>query len=236
MISSPGGRPYNEDSCNFLTAGELSCWVLADGLGGQGGGDAASSMACDTVLRSFQKSPEITSLAVQSYIDSANHAILERQQIDPALMRMASTVVVLAADLNRAVWGHLGDSRLYHLRKGKIIAQTKDHSVAQSLVDAGDLKPAQIRFHPDRSSLRKSLGKKEQSGTSTFPKPTPIDPGDAFLLCSDGFWELVTEVEMEIEYSKARTPSDWLRGMEFRLFRKITPESDNYSAVAVFAV
>jgi serine/threonine protein phosphatase PrpC len=236
MISSPGGRQHNEDHCSFLAAGELSCWVLADGLGGPGGGEVASQLACDTALRAFQQSPEVSSRAVESYINAANRAILERQQTDPALMFMASTVVVLAADQSLAVWGHAGDSRLYHLRGGKIVAQTKDHSVAQALVDGGEIQPVQIRFHPDRSSLQSSLGRKEQPGASTLPKPIPVQPGDAFLLASDGFWELLTEVEMEIEYSKARTPSDWLRGMEFRLFRKIAAESDNYSAVAVFAV
>ena len=71
---------------------------------------------------------------------------------------------------------------------------------------------------------------------SNSMNPLSIEAGDAFLLCSNGFWELLSELEMEIEYSKAKNPSEWLRGMESRLFRKIEAGGDNYSAVAVFAL
>jgi serine/threonine protein phosphatase PrpC len=236
MICSAGGRAYNEDHCNFLMTDGAGCWVLADGLGGHGGGATAAQLAVDTVLECFSAAPEVSAAAMEAYLAAANQAIVDRQASDPVLLRMASTVVVLLSDFRRALWGHIGDSRLYHFRKGAVAGQTRDHSVAQSLADSGEITAAQIRFHPDRSSLRRSLGKADQA-QPTVAAAVAVEPGDAFLLASDGFWEYVTETEMEVELSKALTPGDWLRTMEIRLRARAGAgaENDNYSAVAVLA-
>jgi serine/threonine protein phosphatase PrpC len=235
MLSSAGGRSYNEDHCNFLLLPQAGCWVLCDGLGGHGGGANASQLAVDTILQCFQSSPEVSAKALESYLSAANQVIVSHQASDPSLARMASTAVVLVSDFHQALWAHIGDSRLYHFREGRVIGQTKDHSVAQALADSGDISPAQIRFHPDRSSLRRSLGKAEQAQPVVLPAPAAVQAGDAFLLASDGFWEYVTETEMEVELSKAMTPGDWLRTMERRLRAKASADFDNYSAVAVLA-
>jgi serine/threonine protein phosphatase PrpC len=232
MICSAGGREYNEDHCNFLIAGEAGCWVLCDGLGGHAGGAAASGLAVETILQRFRTSPEVSGQAIEAHLAAANQAIVERQSEDPALVRMASTAVVLLSDINNAVWAHIGDSRLYHFRRGRAATSTKDHSVAQALADAGDILPSEIRFHPDRASLRRSLGKAEPSQPS-IAGVVAIESGDAFLLASDGFWEFVSETEMEVELSKAMTPGDWLRTMERRLLTEAPSGHDNYSAVAV---
>jgi serine/threonine protein phosphatase PrpC len=236
MLTSAGGRSYNEDHCNFLLLPQAGCWVLCDGLGGHGGGANASQLAVDTILQSFRTSPEVSPKALESYLAAANQVIVDQQSSDPALVRMASTAVVLVSDFRQALWAHIGDSRLYHFRGGRAISQTKDHSVAQALADSGEIAPSQIRFHPDRSSLRRSLGKAEQTQPTVLSAALPLQAGDAFLLASDGFWEYVTETEMEIELSKAMTPADWLRTMERRLRTKANGDFDNYSAVAVLSL
>ena len=233
MLSAAGGRPSNEDRCDFLSLPRAACWVLCDGLGGHGGGATASQVAVETILQCFQASPEISAHALEACLLSANQAIVEQQASDPALLRMATTAVVLVADYRKAQWAHIGDSRLYHFRGGRLIAQTKDHSVAQALADAGDIAVGEVRFHPDRGSLRRSLGNSAQSQPTVLPVPSEVTTGDAFLLASDGFWEYVTETEMEIELSKAAAPADWLKTMQRRLVARAAPDHDNYSAIAV---
>jgi serine/threonine protein phosphatase PrpC len=203
-------------------------------LGGHGGGANASQLAVETILQCFRTAPEVSTNALEAYLAAANQAIVGQQSTDPALLRMASIAVVLVSNYREGLWAHIGDSRLYHFRAGRLASQTKDHSVAQALADAGDIPAAQIRFHPDRSSLRRSLGKAEQAQPSVLASPVATQPGDAFLLASDGFWEYVTETEMEVELSKAIAPGDWLRTMERRLRAKAALDHDNYSAVAVF--
>ncbi|MBC9784326.1 serine/threonine-protein phosphatase [Heliobacterium chlorum] len=132
------------------------------------------------------------------------------------------------------VCGHIGDSRLYYFRDGKIVFITKDHSVSQAMADAGYISHEEIRFHEDRNRVLRSLGQKESIRPDIVRIPGPYRPGDAFLLCTDGFWEHVWEREMEIDLSKAETPDAWLELMEIRIMERAPEDHDNYSAISVF--
>ena len=233
QVSNPGGRDYNEDHTLTAATHDTACWVVADGLGGHGGGADASAIACQAVIASFLANPSPSPGAVQSHIRSAHQSVLAQQVAQPALARMRTTIVVLVANAVHAVWGHVGDSRLYHLRRGKILAQTKDHSVPQNLVEAGEITSEQIRHHEDRNRLLRSLGEEEVARASILPEAIPVCQGDAFLLCSDGFWEKVHELEMELDFAKSREPAEWLSYMETRLQERVDGSHDNYTAVAI---
>ncbi len=240
-LSSPGGREHNEDSTGFRivqtgthTTGK-GCWVLADGLGGHRGGAVASSLAVNAALSAFEAAPAVTQESLAGLVGAAHQAVLDRQQSEPDLSHMRTTLVALIASGQEARWAHAGDSRLYWLSAGVIQAQTADHSVPQRLADAGEIRPEEIRQHEDRSRLLRSLGAKPEPGATLRPEPAPVASGDAFLLCSDGFWEWVTEPEMEEDFAAAGSPEQWLGKMEQRLRARATPGHDNYSAIAVFA-
>jgi serine/threonine protein phosphatase PrpC len=225
-LSAPGGRTVNEDAVGY----RIGCWALADGLGGHRGGEIASRLALDAVLASFDENPEICEAAVNAHLENANRAVLDRQAAEPELAHMRTTLVVLIASPQKAMWVHAGDSRLYWLRGGMIREQTKDHSVPQRLVDAGEISADQIRGHEDRSRLLNSIGAREQVVASHGG--TDTQPGDAFLLASDGFWECVMEREME-EDSRAASCEAWLGKMEARVKARAGSDHDNYSAIAV---
>lgn len=234
FVSRVGGREHNEDYCNFLDLGPAACWVTADGLGGHRGGEIASRNAVEAVLASFRADPQVSAAALQHHLDAAQAAVLQAQAEQANLSTMRTTIVALIADSTRVQWGHVGDSRLYCLEKGEIAFQTSDHSVVQMLVDAGDLKPEQIRHHEDRNRLLRCLG---NQGTDLRPTiltdPRPLSGGSAFLLCTDGFWENVLEREMEVDFAKADDAFDWLTLMEDRLLERATENDDNYTAMAV---
>jgi PPM family protein phosphatase len=229
VVSHAGGRDYNEDACDHRDG----CWVLADGLGGHGGGEVASRIAVDTVLRSLGHTAP-TRAGIERAVQAANDALHAQQQANHRLEGMRTTLVILASDGCTALWAHVGDSRLYHFRNREILSQTEDHSVPQALVKAGEIRPGDIRHHEDRNRLLRTLGADEKPRPTLLPAPAPLASGDAFLLCTDGFWEYVSEQEMEVTLAKSATPEDWLQLMIGRLLADAEPDNDNYTAMAVF--
>ncbi|MCF8209760.1 MAG: protein phosphatase 2C domain-containing protein, partial [Rhodoferax sp.] len=131
-LSQAGGRKVNEDAANCVILSDTQgCWVLADGLGGHGGGDVAANLAVNTMLAAYQNKPEFSAGQIDHMLGLAHHAILQGQQETDRLSAMRSTAVVLLLQGTQAWWAHVGDSRLYRFAHGNIAQQTKDHSVPQ---------------------------------------------------------------------------------------------------------
>ena len=215
-----GGRPYNEDSIGISDSIDpVGTFALADGLGGHGMGDIASSTAIKCAMESSHLLRGNDFLA-ECFI---TEAILSEQLRLHAKSKMKTTMVVLHIEHGRAYYAHIGDSRLYHFSRRGCKQLTMDHSVPQMLVAAGEIKPSEIRHHPDRNKLLRVLGVEWESPRFTLcKKPMHVWPGDAFLLCSDGFWEYIEECEMLDLYHEHRR-----RGVENE------GTADNFSAIAV---
>ncbi len=224
-----GGREYNEDSvkCYFPEDGKI-CVALADGLGGHGGGDIASKIVCDTVHDGFCGKADEAQLS--ELLQEAHREILATKK---DARSMKSTAVVLAVEGNKAVWAHVGDSRLYHFIDGELVFQTKDHSASQVAVMLGDITPDEIRFNANRNKILRSLGQDGALTVDTASKT--LEKGKhAFLLCSDGFWEYVLESEMVSELRAATSPTDWIRRMHKVLSKRVDGTNDNNTAAAVW--
>jgi len=245
ILSRTGGREVNEDACGFWSAPEACFCALSDGLGGHGGGDVASKLTVQHALDWFRGTPESSTRAIKASLAAANAAIMREQQRNAALRQMRATAVILAIDTRRdtAVWGHAGDSRLYCFRQGRIIEQTRDHSMLQGMVDAGYLQPKELRVSFNRSKLLSALGNGGQFDADVIPVAFPLLPGDVFLLCTDGLWEYVDEEDMERLLDAARTAEAWLKAMESQVLERgskrqdddsVIEGQDNYSAIAVW--
>ena len=236
VLSNPGGRERNEDACGFWS-GDGGCFcVVSDGAGGHGGGDVASKLAVRVILTKFQEAPLCTGAAIEAALTSAHRAIVAQQSTRDELSGMRATATVLAIDTagHRAVWGHVGDTRLYCFREGRVIAQTKDHSVVQKMVDAGYLAQTALRESLQRSRLFAALGHNEDFVATVQDAPFALAAGDVFLLCTDGFWEYIDESAMAAALGRARSPADWLRDMEQDVVAHGGREQDNFSALAVW--
>ena len=236
VLSKAGGRQVNEDACGFWSSPEACFCAVSDGLGGHYGGDVASKLAVQHALDWFRSAPECSRRAVEASLRAGNLAIIREQQRDPRLKHMRATAVILSIDTKRAVavWGHIGDSRLYCFRQGRIIQQTRDHSVLQSMVDAGYLQPGELRIAPNRSRLLTALGNEEQFDMDVIPIAFPLLDGDVFLLCTDGLWEYVEEEEMEQMLGASATAPDWLKALEGQVIARGHKGQDNYSAITVW--
>lgn len=230
-----GGRQTNEDCAGWTAVGGQTCWALADGLGGHAAGEIASEVAVEAALAAFRTQPGTTPAALNRCMAAAQRLILQFQAGQSALRSMRTTLVVLVTDaMGVARWSHVGDSRLYVFRDGSVVRQTADHSLPQALVEAGQIGPADVRRHPDRNRLLRALGSRSEPNPEVS-EAFAVQPGDAFLLCTDGFWELVEEPEMAADLATASTPAAWLSAMEGRLRERAAGDHDNYTALAVCA-
>jgi PPM family protein phosphatase len=229
-----GGRKYNEDYCSFIEEAGFGCYVLADGLGGHRGGAVAAKITVEAILEHFKTSPGNSRDHIKSYLETARFRFLEEQGKDRSLSNMKATLVVVLTDFREACWGHVGDSRLYCFRNGRLIMQTKDHSVPQHLADSGAISQEEVRFHEDRNRLTRAFDGGDLSRFEIVDKPLELQGNEAMLICSDGFWEYVLEPEMEDDLQSANTPALWLDLMEKRLLARVKSGNDNYSALALY--
>lgn len=234
VLSEPGGRPVNEDSVGRFQNGDRRCYVLCDGLGGHGMGDAASSLVIDVFEDQFFKSDDAVNFLGQTF--AASQDILMAEQIARnAKRKMKTTAVALITDERNAYIGHIGDSRLYVFKNNRVWSRTTDHSIPQMLVMSGEIKENQIRNHPDRNILLRVMGVEWEEPMYELAAPVPLRKCQAFLLCSDGFWELIEEKEMCEQLRKADSVEQWLDAMT-QIVRKngIGRNMDNFSAIAVW--
>ena len=238
VLSERGGRTENQDACDQWSGEGTAFFVVCDGAGGHLGGAVASKLALAETLASLRATGACTAEALELAMRTANDALVREQQAQTQFSQMRATIVALAIDLMRgsASWGHLGDSRLYCFRDRNIVAQTRDHSVVQTLVDAGYLQPRELRTSPERSKLLSALGDADHFEPAVAAETFPLATGDKFLLCTDGLWEYVQESEMEAAISECASAQDWLRALERYVLARGKRKHDNYSAIAVWVL
>lgn len=169
-------------------------FVVADGMGGHAGGDVASSIAITRLERLDRPygSPPEAERALQSAISETAVDLIDTVEVRPELAGMGTTVSALVMVDEYAVIAHIGDSRIYLYRDGALTQITTDHTFVQRLVDSGRITPEEARFHPRRSVLMRVLGDMDPNPElDTFIMPT--QPGDRWLLCSDGLSGVVDD-------------------------------------------
>lgn len=235
-LTKQGDRSCNEDALGERITEADACLVLSDGAGGHGGGDVASRLAVAQVLDAFAYEPRVDPEYLLTLVDLANQAVLEGQNGGTRLADMRATLVLLIIDRRQdvALWAHSGDSRAYCFRGGRVLHQTLDHSVLQSMVAAGYAEPTALRTHPQRGKLLSALGAAEGLQVSVASQPLALREGDVFLLCSDGFWEYVEESRMAQLLTNAHDPQAWLLSLENEVLAHARPNHDNYSAITLW--
>ena len=224
-----GGRNINEDSIGVSE----TVAIVADGLGGQGEGDVASK-ACVDYMLSQPLQNQIENTDMHLLISGVNEAVYRTKISYEKPSNMATTVVAAFVSGDMFNYFNVGDSRLYFFRKNKILFRSKDHSVTQACVDMGTIDESKMRFHEDRNKLTKALGLYPDIKVPQVFSPMKLETGDAYLLCTDGFWEYVYDEEMEKTLKKSRTPQEWVDAMLKKHKKRAGKNNDNLSAVCVF--
>jgi protein phosphatase len=180
-------RSENEDSL-FVRA---PIFVVADGMGGAQAGEVASKTAADAFDRDLPEGPPENFL--RETIEAANRRIHELARADPSKAGMGTTITaaIVAAQSEEVSIGHVGDSRAYRLRRGKLERLTRDHSLVEEMRRKGQITDAQAEDHPQRSIITRALGPEPEVEVDL--QTVPAAPGDVFLLCSDGLTTMVGE-------------------------------------------
>lgn len=233
LYTNQGGRSHNEDCARWEIRENSGFFVVADGLGGHRGGEIASKLVAESLYQSWKNEtmPPINRAKwLESEIHKADLALLAEQKMRQQSMK--TTVAVLTLDDDLLSWTHVGDSRIYALSGGCIYPLTHDHSVSYKKHLAGQISRNALNFDEDRSSLLQAVGAHSRCrphATSAFAMP-----GDAFLLCSDGFWEYVYDEEILADFLISDSPRQWVETLLVRILPRLRTNNDNATLLAVY--
>lgn len=232
-VTATGDRSSNEDAYGHARDGDVINFIVSDGVGGARGGMLASR----TVVESSRKLPlSINPNDLRERFDATSNLIRHQQALSQENARMGATVaeIRIHCSQQQAVWGHWGDSRIYWFRGSELLETTNDHSVVQSFVNAGLLSASAALTHPKKNVLMGAFGVDCGVGYDVLPKSVYLAQGDAFLLCTDGFWNLVSEKTMLELLEKAVSVESWIKSMVQVIVNSDIENKDNYTAVGVW--
>jgi len=180
--------------------------VVADGMGGHRGGETASRLAVEAIGDVFARSEETLEKMMRTAIETANERVYSCAREDPNLTGMGTTVVALGLGEGGEAWvAHVGDSRLYLLRNGRLDALTADHSVVAQMQQEGFISAEEAQTHPRRNELTRSVG--VDASVEMDVARIAVKPGDRFLLCSDGLCGYLGDVEIREVLERERPPN-----------------------------
>jgi protein phosphatase len=207
-VSSDVGRRRrsNEDACAL--APDLGLYLVADGMGGHSAGQVASRLAAqsaEAALRRTRGGGAGLGERLRHAVANANREVFGAAQSDRALAGMGTTVVALLAGHERIALAHVGDSRAYRVRGGRIHQLTADHSLVAELVRRGEISHEAAREHPHRHVLTRALG--VRSDVEPDVEEFPAVDGDVYVLCSDGLTGHVSDDEIAELVSSEKDPS-----------------------------
>ncbi len=201
-------RDHNEDA--IASDVSIGLLVLADGMGGYKAGEVASEMAVLTIVAELKEAiteqsavtgfkdlnldAAMESLLLVDAVKKANDAILKVSQSQPQCAGMGTTLVVCLFTDNKILVGHIGDSRLYRLRKGELAQITEDHSFIQEQIKAGLLTPEQAKYSSNKNLVTRALGIDVEAELELHEYA--VEQDDIYLLCSDGLSDLVDDTEI----------------------------------------
>lgn len=192
--SRQGKRSNNEDRIAYCYSRDALLMIVADGMGGHYYGEVASQIAVQYLTSAFQREAQPTLgdpfLFLHKSMSNAHHAILDFSAENKLKDSPRTTCVACVIQNNVAYWAHAGDSRLYHLRGRRVVAQTRDHTRVRLLLEQGTITEHEATVHPERNKVYSCLG-----GTTLpeieFSKKTPLEAGDLLVLCTDGVWGVI---------------------------------------------
>jgi serine/threonine protein phosphatase PrpC len=233
--SHAGGRAYNQDRLGHWQTSESTLLVIADGMGGHAHGEVAAQLVVEHLGAEFERAAQPRlgdpDLFLYRRITSA-HALLGRAARARGFEEVPrTTVAACVVQGERAYWLHVGDSRVYLMRGGRVLRRTTDHTRVQKLLDEGKIAAQDVHVHPERNVLLQCLG------GPVPPRIAPADSvalqrGDVLLLCSDGLWGPLAQEELAAELAGADLEAALGRLVE-HAERSAGRHGDNVSAIAL---
>lgn len=212
-----GGRKENQDMYGGTHTGEATILTVCDGMGGMNGGQTASRIAVTEIVRTLADTPEknLGADAIRKAVETANAAIYRVALNTPPLRGMGTTATILVITPEAAYLTHIGDSRIYQLRKGTKIFRTFDHSKVFEMVERKMMTEEQARQSSFSNIITRALGIRPQV-EMTIEK-IPYKKGDRFVLCCDGIWNCEPEPEIIKMFNTDKRPDATLSRLTERV-------------------
>jgi len=191
-----GGRPEDQDCLAYDDVHGRQIFAVCDGMGGHAGGCVASTTAARALTDSLKRQAEIVSTkeAIISAVNEANTAVYKKSQEEPSLRGMGTTLTLLVVDNQAAYVTHIGDSRIYQLRKGRKRFRTFDHSQVFEQVAKGKMTEEEARVHPRANILSRAIG--ILPDVDFVVTKLDYKEKDRFVLCCDGVWNTQPETDI----------------------------------------
>jgi len=194
-----GARAVNQDRMGYCFTRDSLLMLVADGMGGHLRGEVAAQIVAQSVAASFQRMSHPSLADPIEFLDfalrRAHREIMQYQEAHGLPEPPRTTVVACVVQGGKAWWAHAGDSRIYWIREGALLARTRDHSKVETMVAMGLLEPHLQENHPERNKVLNCLGSPFEP-TIEISQGVPLQPGDTLMLCSDGIWGALSEDEL----------------------------------------
>lgn len=234
--SAIGARNTNQDRMGYCFSREALLAVVADGMGGHMRGEVAAQLAMQAAAAMFQKWAQPRLRDPAGFLDEAlraGHRELHRyRELHEMPECPRTTIVACVIQDNHAWWAHAGDSRLYVMRRGKVIARTRDHSKVENLVNLGLITAEESETHPERNKVLNCLGSPFEPSVEVNAR-FPLRADDVILLCSDGFWSGLREAEIAATLTDTEPVAETVPRLVKRAVEKNGSNADNTTALAL---
>lgn len=231
-----GGRKTNQDRVGYAYTNDSLLMIVADGMGGHQNGEIAAEITVRVLLEHFKREARGTlsnpGQFLRATLEAAHKTIAKYTFTHNLDEYPRTTCVACVVQHNTAYWCHAGDSRLYLLRGGRLYKRTRDHTRVQHMIDTGLITEDQALTHPDRNRVYSCLGG-DQLPTISLSEGTHVNPGDLLVLCSDGFWGVLTTAEIESGLSGDETWKSALPKLIQKALSTAGSHGDNLSVVAI---
>ncbi len=236
-VSLTGDRDDNQDRVAVASGNGAAMLVVMDGMGGHAHGARAAEAGCKVMLDLFkaQPLPVFDPLGFLHLSLGRAHAAVAALGTKLAVdVRPRATCAVCLVQRGEAWWAHVGDSRVYHLRGGAVVARTRDHSHVEQLLREGSISESEVQNHPMRNYVECCIGGEPSLPEMSISRRQPLADGDVLMVCSDGIWANLKDQEIAGFWRAG--PGDCagaLKALAERAVAASAPHSDNASAAGL---
>jgi serine/threonine protein phosphatase PrpC len=223
-VSALGDREDNQDRAAIVVADDAGIMLVFDGMGGHENGAQAAEIGLKTVQDQFMAAE----LFLYSSMARAHDEVVKIGSDLAVDFRPRATCAICLVQENGTWWGHIGDSRIYHMRNGELLRRSRDHSHVEVLIQEGAITEEEALDHPMRNFVECCIGGDSPVPDMSITRKTPLEPGDVLLACTDGLWSGISDEEMaEMATTSEMSLAESLKALSVKALTVNAPYSDN---------
>ncbi len=233
FISELGTKSKNNDFFGYVQLDNYAIWVITDGYDYDEGAEIASKIAVEAVIEYFMLRPRFNTEIIREMMNYANLKVKEKQEETDRYSLMHTSLLIVISNYNSILYGNIGNTRLYHIRDGYIMYQSKDDSIAQLLVDENALDVRDMKYHRQRNDLLQAIGDYGKIKLNISKKAIELQEKDIICLTTIGFWENVDESDMENEISRHDDKAHLLKSLDKKIIGSKGEIIENYTIAII---